>query len=338
MQTVVFPAARRLAIRDTLEPSCRPDEVVIDVEACGLCGTDVHIYRNEYLSTFPLVPGHEFGGVVVERGSEVPADLTVGDRVAVDPNLVCGRCEACRRELSNHCANWRGIGITRPGGFAEYVAVPAAACYPVPTSFTPAQMAFIEPLACVCYGMSRLPIGPADRALVFGAGPIGLLLVQALRHSGASYVVVVDKQPPRLALAEALGATQASLADDRLPARLNTISPGGFDIVVDATGVPAVIERAFAFLKPRGRFLMFGVAPREAEIRIRPFDVFKNDWQIVGSFALCHTFYQAIDWLATGVIDVAPLVSHTAPLRDFEALFHAFSRGDTLKVHVVPGA
>ena len=247
----------------------------------------------------------------MEIGSAVATGVRVGERVAVDPNLYCGQCEFCRTERSNHCANWQGIGITRPGGFSEFVAVPARACYPVPDTFSLAQVAFIEPLACVCYGMSRLPVAPNTSTRSAGAGPIGLLLVQALRHAGASRLVVVDKQADRLELATRLGATAIRPTNDRLADELALLAPGGFDIVVDATGSPAVIERAFAYLKPRGRFLMFGVAPKDAEIRIRPFDIFKNDWQIIGSFALCYTFHQAIDWLDTGAVSYTHLTLPT---------------------------
>ena len=173
---------------------------------CGICGTDVHIYRNEYMSDFPLIPGHEFGGVVVEVGKEVK-DVRVGERVAVDPNLYCGHCDFCRDEQANHCANWQGVGITRAGGFAEYAAVPARACYHLPDSLSDAQAAFVEPLACVVHALKRFHVAPGSQTLLFGAGPMGLLLVQALRHYGASGVVVVEKQPERLALAQQMGAT-----------------------------------------------------------------------------------------------------------------------------------
>ena len=136
----------------------------------------------------------------MEAGRDV-TDLRVGDRVAVDPNLYCGRCDNCRNEMGNHCANWQGVGVTRSGGFADYCAAPARACYHVPAALSDAQMAFIEPLACVAHAMKRFRVTPGDDLLLFGAGPMGQLLVQVLRHSGAARVVVVDKQPERLALA-----------------------------------------------------------------------------------------------------------------------------------------
>lgn len=336
MQAVIFPEPETIVVEQVDDPGCGPDDVIIQVAMCGICGTDLHIYRNEYMSGFPLIPGHEFGGRIVEVGRDVKTGVQVGDRVAVDPNLYCGYCDFCRREQANHCRNLQAVGVTRAGAFAEYVAVPAKACYHVPASLDDTQMAFIEPLACIAYGMKRLHIPPADKVLLFGAGPIGLLLLQAIRHRGAAEIVVVEKQAARLTLAAQLGATTTLAAGPDLHAQLKTLSPAGYGVVVDATGVPAVIEEGFAYLRPRGQYLMFGVAPMTAKINLSPYAVFRNDWQIIGSFALCYTFQQSIAWLETGVVDVHPLVSHTAPFAEFPTLFRQFAEGKTLKVHVQP--
>lgn len=336
MQAVIFPEPETIVVDRVADPGCGPDEVIVQVSMCGICGTDLHIYRNEYMSGFPLIPGHEFGGRVVEVGRNVKTGIQVGDRVAVDPNLYCGHCEFCRMEQSNHCRHLQAVGVTRDGAFAEYVTVPAQACYPVPDSLDDNQMAFIEPLACIAYGMKRLRVPPADKVLLFGAGPIGLLLLQALRHSGASEIVVVEKQAARLTLAQQLGATTVLAPGTDLAEQLKAMAPHGYGVVVDATGAPPVIEQGFDYLRPRGQYLMFGVAPMTAKINLSPYAVFRNDWQIIGSFALCYTFQQSIAWLANGVIDVKPLVSHTAPLTEFPTLFHQFAEGKTLKVHLQP--
>ncbi len=335
MQAIIFPAPESIAVEQVSDPACGPEEVIVQVATAGICGTDVHIYRNEYMSDFPLIPGHEFVGQVVEVGKAV-TDFQVGDRVAVDPNLYCGRCYFCRNQQANHCLNWEGVGITRSGGFARYVAAPAKACYRVPDSLTDGEGAFIEPLACVVHALSRLRVWPGNDVLIFGAGPMGLILVQALRHSGAAQVVVVEKQAERLALASQLGATATVAAGPDQVETLKSLAPYGFSIVIDATGVPAVIEQAFKFLKPRGQYLQFGVTPMEASITLRPYDVFRHDWTIIGSFALCYTFEPAIAWLANGVINVKPLISHTVPLADFATVFHQFAAGKTLKVHLTP--
>ncbi|MGB1287978.1 MAG: zinc-dependent alcohol dehydrogenase family protein, partial [Aggregatilineales bacterium] len=306
MKAVVFNAPKQLSVETLPDPGCAPDEIVVQVAHSGICGTDIHIYRNEYLSDFPLVPGHEFSGEVVEIGSNVQG-FTKGERVVVDPNLYCNHCDFCRNEQANHCVNWQGVGITRNGGFAEYVNVPAKAAYKLPDSLTNAQAAFVEPLACVVWALKRVRVSPADRILIIGSGPMGILLLQALRHGGASQITMVDKQPGRLELASQYGATQTLIADENQHDQLKAWTPHGYDIVIDATGVPAVIEGAFQHLKVRGQYLQFGVTPMGAKVQISPYDIFHKDWTIIGSFALCYTFLPAIAWLESGAIDVQPL-------------------------------
>jgi 2-desacetyl-2-hydroxyethyl bacteriochlorophyllide A dehydrogenase len=336
MKAVVFPEPRSIRVEDVPEPDCKPDEVIVEVARAGLCGTDVHIYKNEYLSAFPLIAGHEFSGKVVAVGRDVTF-LSEGDRVACDPNIDCGHCAFCRRQQNNQCRNWQGVGITRAGAFAERVAVPARVAYQLPDTISDAQAAWIEPLSCVVHALNRLTFEPGDDVLLFGTGPIGTLLMQMLRHRGASRVVVVDRQAHRLDLARRLGATHAILASDQSSEELKSLAPDGFPIVVDATGVPNVIAAALDYLRPYGRFLQFGVAPRGATVPLEPFKVFKNDWTILGSFALCYTFEPAIALLAAGSVDVLSLVSHTLPLDRFEEGFNAFAAGESLKVQFVPG-
>ncbi len=335
MKAVIFTGPEQVEVAQVADPVCQPDEVVIKIARVGLCGTDLHIYHNEYMSHFPVIGGHEFCGTIVEIGKEV-VDFQPGQRVAADPNLYCGHCDFCRDEKANHCLNWQGVGITRPGAFAEYVTVPAKACYRLPDGLTDLQGAFIEPVSCVAHAMNRLRVWPGDEVLILGAGPMGLILSQVLRHSGAAQVVMVEKQPARLELAARLGATLTVPAGSGQDEALRSAAPYGFSIVIDATGSPRVIESAFQYLKPRGQYLQFGVAPKDAEIKIRPYDIFKNDWTILGSFAVCYTFQPAIAWLMGGVVDVEPLVSHTLPLDEFPKGLADFEAGRTLKVHLVP--
>ena len=335
MKTVIFPEAQRIEIDEQPAPECGRDEVVVRVARVGLCGTDLHIHRGEYLSHFPLIPGHEFTGTVAQVGREVKG-LREGDRVAVDPNLDCLHCAFCRRQQNNQCRNWQGVGITRPGAFAEWVAVPARVAYKVPETISDAAAAFIEPLSCVVHAINRLKVDVGEDVLIFGTGPMGLLLVQMLRGRGGAKVVAVDQQPDRLRLAESMGATQTVHAQGQYEEALRDIAPDGFPVVVDATGVPAVIERALGFLRPYGRYLQFGVAPNHATVSIRPYDLFKNDWTMLGTFALCYTFEQAIALLEGGGVRVEPLVSDTLPLERFQEGFDRFARGETLRVHYTP--
>jgi len=138
MKAIVFPSEKQIKVEQVDDPICGDDDVVIQVTSCGICGTDLHIYRGEYFSEFPLIPGHEFHGKVAEIGKNV-SQYKVGDRVTVDPNLYCGKCSRCRNEQSNQCLNLQAVGVTRNGGFAEYVTVPERACYPIPDSLSNEQ-------------------------------------------------------------------------------------------------------------------------------------------------------------------------------------------------------
>jgi 2-desacetyl-2-hydroxyethyl bacteriochlorophyllide A dehydrogenase len=334
MQAVVFKEPGVVEIDSVLDPALNENEVIIKVNRAGICGTDLHIFNGEYTNRFPIIAGHEFVGTIVEIGKKV-SQFNIGDRVAVDPNLSCGQCYFCQREQSNHCLNWQGIGITRSGGFAQFVNVPTAACYLVPEEISDSQAAFIEPLSCVVYALNRMRVSAGDDVLIFGAGPMGLLLVQAMRNSGVSHIAVIEKDASRRKIAKQMGASSTMELTENTTKHFREIVPFGFDIVIDATGSPSVIEQALQFLKPNGQYLQFGVAPQKSTVKWNPYEIFKNDWTILGSFALRYTFHQAISWFKSGRIDVIPLISHTLPLSQFKDGFTDFVQGKSLKVHIV---
>jgi 2-desacetyl-2-hydroxyethyl bacteriochlorophyllide A dehydrogenase len=317
------------------DPAPARGEVLIQVEAAGVCGTDVHIYLGEYEATYPIIPGHEFAGVVVAVGEGV-ARFRVGDRVTADPNISCGRCPACQRNEPNQCLEPQAVGVTRAGAFARYVSVPEGNVFAI-GSLSFAQAAFVEPLACVVWGLQRVQVGPGEAVLIFGAGPMGCLLAQAIRCAGAAKVVITDVAAWRLRLAAALGVTETVLADDRQEARLRALAPLGYDLVVDATGVPRVVEEAFRYVRPRGKIWLFGVCPRDAVASFRPYEVFRKDLTVYGSFAVCRTFPQSIAWLESGAVQVEPLISHRLPLGRFaEGLDLAWRAPDRMKVQFIP--
>ena len=338
MRAAVIQAPGRVAVREVPDPRPAPGEVVVSVALAGLCGTDLHIYAGEINYVYPIIPGHEVVGTIVQVGDGV-ADLSPGMRVAFDPNIPCGQCHFCRRLRFNHCLNWQAVGVTRDGGFAGRVAVPAKVVYPI--GDLPFERAvFIEPLSCVVYGLQRATPALGDRVLIFGAGPIGLLLMQAVRRAGAAQVVVTDLQPERLALAAELGADPVVPArgNGDQPAALREWAPWGYDMVVDATGAPAVVARCFDYVTPGGKVLLFGVCPEDATIPFRPFDLYRRDVSVYGSFALNVTFGPAIELLRGGAVQVEPLISHRVPLERFpEALQMARTRSEpTIKVVVEP--
>jgi len=338
MKAAVIETPGRVVVQEVPDPQPAPDEVIVSVALAGLCGTDLHIYAGEINYVYPIIPGHEVVGTIAEVGDGV-TDLTPGMHVTFDPNIPCGQCHFCRRLRFNHCLNWQGIGVTRDGGFAERVAVPAKVIYPI-GDLPFEQAVFIEPLSCVVYGLQRATPALGDRALIFGAGPIGLLLMQAIRRAGAAQVVVTDLQQERLELAARLGADATVLVneDGDQPASLREGAPLGYDMVVDATGVPAVAARCFDYVTPGGKVLLFGVCPEDATIPFSPFDLYRRDISVYGSFALNVTFGPAIELLRGGAVQVEPLISHRFPLERFpQALEMVRTRSEpTMKVLIEP--
>ncbi|GAB4328901.1 MAG: zinc-dependent alcohol dehydrogenase family protein [Promethearchaeota archaeon] len=297
------------------EPEPGPRDVMVRVRASGVCGTDVHVYEGEVpLAKFPVIPGHEFCGVVERVGATV-ADVSPGDRVAVEPNLFCGQCHYCRTGRKHFCENWAAVGLTFDGGFAELAVVPRQAVYQMPERLSFEAGAFFEPVACVLHGLERAGVQPGDEVVVLGAGSIGLLFVQLLKRRGAAKVLAADLDDHKLELAEKLGAdatTNPSAADLREVVAEFTGGHGA-DVVVDAAGVP---QLTLPLVRPTGRILWFGVPPEGEEISIRPFDVYRREITIVGSFTNPDTNEAALRLLPR--LDVEPLV--TTPFSDLNQL------------------
>jgi D-arabinitol dehydrogenase (NADP+) len=299
----------------TAEPTVGADDVLIKVRAAGICGTDLHIFKGEYEAEYPIIPGHEFSGEVAAVGANV-INFKVGDRVTADPNIPCNRCSYCQRNEPNQCRNLKAIGVTRSGAFAEYVVAPEGNVFAI-GDLSYGAAALIEPLACVVWGIKRVEVQAGDTALVFGAGPMGTLVAQAIKQAGAVRVVVTDVVAWRLQMAEQLGATHTVVADAMQASKLTAIEPDGYDIVVDATGIPNVLEGTFQYAKPRGKVWVFGVTPQGTSVKFPSYEVFRRDLQIIGSFAVNRTFPQSIALIQNGAIKVEPLISHQLPLDDF---------------------
>ncbi len=304
-------------------------QIVIEVACCGVCGTDVHIFRGEYLGDYPIIPGHEFAGTVVEVGPGV-SRFHVGDRVAVEPNLSCGRCEACLNNRQNFCENWQGIGVTLPGGMAEYVVSPEAAAFEI-GALPFETAAFMEPLSCVLHGVNKLVLPPGSRVAVLGAGPIGIQLVRTLRALGAGRITVVDRSQDRLAFAKGDGVDETCPDASELPR-------DHFDCVVEATGVPALVPVALNCARPGGEVLLFGVSPQDSTSEIEPFQLFRKGISLHGSYTSLRNSYQALELLSTGQVRVDDLISHTLPLTEFEHGVSLIEKGveSVMKVMMVP--
>jgi len=315
MKAVQIQAPGKARLADIETPAPGPGEVLIEVAVAGVCGTDLHIYHGEYEGRYPIVPGHEFSGTVAAVGQGVKG-YRPGDRVTADPNIPCNRCPACQRNAPNQCHDLGAVGVTQNGAFAPYVLAPESNVFAI-GSLPFSAAAMVEPLACVVWGLKRVQVQPGDAALIFGAGPMGCLMLQAVRHAGAATVVVTDVVPWRLEQAAALGASETIVAEEGQAKRLRALAPLGYDIVADATGRPDVLEGAFAHVRPRGKVWVFGVCPPGAQASFVPYDLFRKDLSIIGSFAVCRTFQESIALIQSGAVQVEPLISHRLPLEDF---------------------
>jgi D-arabinitol dehydrogenase (NADP+) len=316
MRASVIIKPYTLETQELAAPNVGPGEVRVRVAAAGVCGTDLHLYGGHFDPVFPLVPGHEIAGIVDQVGAGV-LDVHEGDRVALDPVITCGTCHHCQRGMRHHCTRFQALGVTRGGGFAEYVIAPAANVYKV-GDMDLEVAAFAEPLGCVAWGIKRLKPEPATKALLFGAGPIGLLLMQALLVSGVSEVTVVEPNLERRNLAVQLGAKLAIEPHAELTTQLRDLEPYGFDVVTEATGAPKVISALPQYATPGGKILYYGVAPDDAKVEISPYEVFRRDLTILGSFSLLGTVPLALEWLASGRVQVKPIISHRLPIEDLK--------------------
>src|SRR5438270_6713253 len=340
MRAVIIDAPGIIRVDNVPDPTPRPDEVLVRVGACGICGTDLHIIDGDSpLARYPIIPGHEVAGEVVALGSDVAQrygkeNITVGSRIAVEPNLYCGHCDSCRTGHENLCLNYAALGVTTNGAVAQYVTVPVAKAYALPDNISLREGALIEPVSCAVHGMHVLNPRSGDTFLIVGAGTMGLLLLQLAMRGGASRVAMVDVNAQRLALAEQLGPTRTysdikqALKDE----------PLGFNCVIDATGVASVIENAFMAVKRGGKLLIFGVASNEARISLSPFRIYNDEITIIGSMAVLFSFQAALDLIGSGVINTEAMLTKALPLQDFLEALDMVRYGKGVKTQILPNA
>jgi 2-desacetyl-2-hydroxyethyl bacteriochlorophyllide A dehydrogenase len=330
MRAIVLDRPGSFRVAELPDPAPGPGQIVVKVECCGVCGTDLHIMDGEFPPTpYPITPGHEFAGTVAALGRDVSIDLPVGARVAVDPSLYCRYCRRCRSGRDNLCENWAAIGDTVAGAFAEYVAVPAVNAHRLPDGIDGQFGAMVEPLACAVHGLRRLGPVFGDEVLLTGAGTMGLLLLQLLVHAGAGPVTVVDRVGERLEVARKLGAA-------RVASGLGDLDGERFEIAVDATGVPMVIDGAAGLLDRGGRLLVFGVSPAEASISLSPFRVYNDELTVTGSMAILRSFAPAAELIGRGVVDPRLLLSEPLPLDGFGEALRRVRAGQGIKWHIRP--
>ena len=341
MKAIVYDAPRSFAYRDVSEPALAPDDVLIRVKACGLCGTDLHIHEGEFAPRSPCPPGPEAAGSLAAGGAAA-AGWQVGDRVVANCNRSCGRCFQCRRGQRLRCESLVAYGIQMDGGFAEFLRVKAEDVFAVP-SLPWREAVMVEPTACAVHGVDILGVKPGADVLMFGAGPTGQVLAQLLKLNGAASLTVAAPAGPKLALAERLSADRVVAVDrhdsEQHRRALKRISPNGFDYVVEATGAAAMCAEAMRQARRGGTVLIYGVYPEGAVFPVNPFDVFRNEITVKGSFAQIDDFGRALAYLESGQVKVGEIVSDEFALKDWDrALDNAWQRRGIKSILIPPGA
>lgn len=293
---------------DAPVPAPAPGEIVIRIEASGICGTDRHLFRGE----FPCVPGkilgHEFSGIITDSGDTA---LAIGTRVTCDPNTWCGSCDQCQRGRVNLCVNNIATGIHRDGGFAEFCAFPASKAVVLPDTLDPLHGAFCEPLACTMHGLDMAGIRPGERVLVIGGGVIGLMAVQLACLAGGQ-LTLLTRSDSKQQLGRDLGAHHALGTENAF----REIWPEGADIVLECAGVPATVAQSPKLARTGGRVVILGVLAQGEQVPFEPFDLLFREIQVHFSFLNPFTHARAARMIADGTIQVAPLISRTISIDD----------------------
>ncbi|MET8176711.1 zinc-dependent alcohol dehydrogenase family protein [Streptomyces clavifer] len=329
MRAAIIEAPGKVSVSSVPDPAPGPREVVVAVASVGLCGTDLHILQGEFAPTLPIVPGHEFAGEIVGIGREV-TELAIGDRVAVDPSLHCHECRYCRIGRGNLCERWAAIGVTEPGGAAEYAVAPVANCVRLPEHIDVKDAALIEPLSCAVRGYDVLNSTLGAEVLIYGSGTMGLMMLELAKRTGAAGVDILDVNPDRLATAALLGCSRSAAGADELD------RPGGWDVVIDATGNAGAIQDGLGRVAKGGTFLQFGVADYATRAVIEPYRIYNHEITITGSMAVLHSYERAAALFASGVLDPSVFISDRLPLEQYPQAIDRFKAGIGRKIVVQP--
>ncbi len=343
MKALILTQYNRLEYTDVPEPTTGRTDVLVEVKACGICGSDVHGMDGSTGRRIPpIIMGHEASGVIVEVGQDVD-DWRVGDRVTFDSTVFCGQCHYCRRGRTDLCDRRRVLGVSCDefrcdGAFAERVAVPQQILYRLPDSLSFERAAMVEPVSVAVHAVSRLPVRLNDTAVVVGTGMIGLFVVQALRLAGCGRILAVDLDHAKLDRACRLGADEGlspSQCDVAAEVQQRTGGRGG-DLVVEVVGLPATMELAMACASKGGAIGLVGNLAPKVELALQV--AVTRELTLFGSYASSGEYPACLELIARGAIDVDAMLSAVAPLSDGAAWFHRLHQGGEglMKVVLTP--
>ena len=298
-----------------------PHDVLIQVKACGVCGTDVHIYEGDKGAaevTPPTILGHEFAGIISEVGSQVK-NYKPGDRVCIDPNCYCGACDPCRNGVAHYCENMIGYGTTVDGGFAEYCSVDERQVYLLGENTTFEQGAMAEPVACCLHGIDMCEIQPGHQVVVIGGGMIGLLMLQLAKLAGAAKVALLEPVENKREVGKKLGADICidPMRED-VKSRLAECGMNWVNVVIECVGRPSTIEQAIDIAGNKAVVMMFGLTKPDEQIAVKPFQIFQKELVLKASYINPYTQRRALDLINSGRLDVSSMVYEVCGLNELE--------------------
>ncbi len=311
-------------------------EALVRVQACGVCGTDVHIVEGTSRSTPPVVLGHEYAGVVEDVfGNE--GTYTPGQRVAVDPNISCGTCFYCRKGLVHLCMSLRALGVDIDGGMAEFCIVPVGQLHEIPRSLSVEQSAFIEPVSCAVHGIEQARIEAGSTVVIVGGGTIGLMMLQLAKNAGAARTILVEPLRHKQEIARQLAADNV-LTPEESAAAIRDLSHVGADVVIECVGRPETATAAIAYARRGGTVLFFGVCPVGVTIPVEPNAVYFRELTIIGSYLNPGTFSRSIEALEKGIVRLDKFQIHRFPLEGVHEAIAYQREGKTIKSIITPGS
>lgn len=318
MKAAVFYGKEDLRVEERELPQLKQDEVLVRVHACGICGTDVHIFSgDEGAAKTPAgtVLGHEFAGEIVEVGDAVTG-VSVGDRVCIDPNKLCNECYYCKSGVGHFCESMIGIGTTVDGGFAEYCVVPATQVYCFPKELSYEAVAMTEPVSCCLHGIDLCDIRPGSTVAVIGCGMIGLLMLQLARLCGASTLIAIEPIAQKREMAFGLGADYAlNPMEDDFMEQLSQVTDR-IETVIECVGRTNTVEMAIEIAGNASTVMLFGLTAPEDEVAVKPFALFKKEITLKTSYINPYTFSRALDLISSGKVDVSSMIYAKCPLEE----------------------
>lgn len=340
MKAAVFYGKHDLRVMDQPVPVPGAGQVQIQVRACGICGTDIHIFEGDEgaaKSPAGTILGHEFSGEITAVGPGV-TEFKVGDRVCVDPNELCGKCDYCRGGIGHYCTSMNGYGTTVHGGFAEFCVVPTSQVYAIPDGMTFEQAAMAEPVACCIHGIDMCEIHPGDTVAVFGAGMIGLIMLQLAKISGAATLISIEPIAEKREIARKLGAdlTIDPFTED-VSEVLKQHGISRVNTVIECVGRTGTIQQAIEIAGPKAVVMMFGLTKPGDEITVKPFGLFKREVVLKASYINPYTQKRAVSLISSGKVDVSSMIYETIPLEQLPGLLADTKKRGLGKYVVTPG-